>query len=137
MIFFASATLIGYAQTPTTYRLTIDWSYRDMDGKIMSHKVASGNIEEVSRQSFIQNVNRLEDWTLTNAGEQGRGIEKIEELDGLEFEISWDNFTKLDFYKDFPPAHVDLIRWIVQDKVAFDAYGGDLDSLQLNIPIIP
>ena len=57
----------------------------------------------------------------------------------MKLEISGDNFTNHDFYKDFPPAQVDLIRWIVQDKVAIDIYGQMyLDSLQLlNVPYYP
>ena len=138
MIFGVVLTLHSYAQTPTNYRLTIDWSNRDMNGKVLLHRIASGKIVEISRQSFIENTTQLEDWSLTEMSEQGRNTRQIEELDGLKLEISRDNFTNLDFYKDFPPAQVELIRWIVQDKVAFGVYGQMyLDSLQLNVPYYP
>jgi hypothetical protein len=59
-------------------------------------------------------------------------------LDGLKYKIVGDNFTKLDFYKNFPQAHVDIIRWFVQDQVAFNVYGlMFLDSLKLNTPYYP
>lgn len=137
-LFLAVAALQGYTQAPTSYRLTIDWSQRDMDGEVMTHNIASGNIMEISRQSFGENISRLEDWSLTNVSPQKRVLRQLVELEGRKLEIAWDNFTKLDFYKDFPPEQVDLVRWIVQDKIAFDAFAQmHLDSLQLNVPFYP
>jgi hypothetical protein len=138
MIFLAAITLQGYAQVPANYRLTIDWSQRDMDGKVLNHRIADGKIVELSRQSYAENVSQLEDWSLTDVGEQGLNQKQLGELESLKFEIAWDNFTKLDYYKDFPAEHVDLIRWIVQDKFSFDSFAQMyLDSLQLNVPYYP
>jgi len=75
---------------------------------------------------------------VTGISEQGQNKQKIDELDGLNFKIQGDNFTHLDFYKDFPPAHVERIRTFIQDKVTFEAWGlMYLDSLSLNIPFYP
>ena len=70
IIFLGVLTLHGYAQAPTKYQLTIDWSHRDMNGKVLLHRVASGKIVELSQQSFIENTSQLEDWSLTEISEQ-------------------------------------------------------------------
>lgn len=120
------------------YRLTIEWLNKDMNGKLMMHNIASGRIIQLSQKSFVNNTTQLADWNLTEISTQGRNRIKLVELEGLQLKISGDNFTNVDFYKDFPPTRVELIRWIVQDKVAFGVYGQMyLDSLKLNTPYYP
>ena len=78
------------------------------------------------------------DVTLIEIRDSTRNKKELKELEGLKYKIIGDNFTRLDFYKDFPQARVDLIRWFVQDQVAFDVYGlMFLDSLKLNTPFYP
>ncbi len=130
--------LPAHAQAPADYRLTIEWWQRDMDGNVQSHRIADGKIEELSRPSFAENTFRLEDWSMTDAGKPGRAPSPLEKLEGMNLEISYDNFTRSDYYKDFPPEHIELIRWIVQDKFTFDTYAQMYrDSLQLNVPFYP
>ncbi len=126
------------AQGQGAYRLTIEWMQRDPDGRVMSHNIAKGDVSELSRQSIIENRNLINDWSLTKINGQERETTQLAELEGVEFSIVNDNFTKAEYYKDFPPTQVDLMRWIVQDKVTFDMYAYlYADSLQLNVPYYP
>ena len=153
MIIEVVFTLYGYAQTngdehkipeqsspadSANYRMTIDWKFRDLNGGVQTHNITNWKVRQLSQQSYIDNAFQLEDvrWTVIN--EQGQNTRKLDELEGLTFQIQGDNFTKLDFYKDVLPAHVNIFRTFVQDKVGFDVTGQMyLDSLRLNIPFYP
>jgi len=153
MIIGVVFTLHGYAQTNwdeykipkqsssanlANYRMTIDFKRRDLNGKLTVHDIISAKIIQLSQQSFIDNAFQLADVSVTGISEQGQNKQNIEELEGLNFKIQGDNFISLDFYKDFPPAHVERIRTFIQDKVTFEAWGlMYLDSLRLNIPFYP
>jgi len=146
-------TLHGYAQTIgdeqkipkqslpenlANYRMTVDFKRRDLNGRLLVNDIISGKLIQLSQQSPINNAFKLEDVSVTAINEQGQNTQKLEELDGLILKIFGDNFTKLDFYKDFPPKYVERIRTFIQDKVAFDAYGQMyLDSLRLNVLFYP
>ena len=120
------------------YRMTIDIKRRDLNGRLNVHDIISGKIIQLSQQSVVENAFKLADVSVTGISEQGQNKQKIDELDGLSFKIQGDNFTNLDFYKDFPPAHIERIRTFIQDKVTFEAWGlMYLDSLRLNIPFYP
>ena len=146
-------TLHGYAQTNgdeqkipkqsssanlANYRMTVDFKRRDLNGRLNVYDIISGKIIQISQQSVIENAFQLADVSVIGISEQGQSKQNIDELEGLNFKIQGDNFTSLDFYKDFPPAHVERIRTFIQDKVAFEAWGlMYLDSLILNIPFYP
>ena len=120
------------------YRLTIDISEREINGKFIRQLIDSGKIIELSRVSPTDNTFRLEDVSETIINEQGQNTQKLDELEGMAFNIQGDNFAGIDFYKDVPPAQVDLVRMFMQDKVAFEIWGQTyLDSLELNIPFYP
>ena len=47
--------------------------------------------------------------------------------------VRGEDFTKQDFYKNFPKKYLDIIRWLVQDAVAIEIYAWMyFDSLKLN-----
>ncbi|MDR1339500.1 MAG: hypothetical protein LBK58_05565 [Prevotellaceae bacterium] len=146
--------LHGYAQTNgdehkipkqsspanlANYRLTIDVTEREMNGKFLKRNISSGKIIELSRVSIVDNTIQLEDVSATGISEQGQmNTRKLDELEGLNFKILGDNFTSLDFYKNFPPAQTELIRTIIQDRVTFEVWGQMyLDSLRLNTSFHP
>ena len=153
MIFGVILTLQVFAQTnsdeqkipkqpsPTNlanYKMAIDFTNKDLNGSILVHKIIKGKIIQLSQKSPVDNTYQLEDVSLTEISEQGKNTRKLDELERLKIEILGDNFTNSDFYKDYPPAHVEVIRWFVQDKVGLDIYGQMyLDSLRLNIPFYP
>ena len=121
-------------QSPSNYKFTIDWINRNIDGAVIMHNVAIGKLKQALPNDTIQ----MQDITLTEINNNVKNTIRIDELDGLKFKISGDNFTNPDFYKHFPSNRVELIRWFIQDKVAFDTYGQMyLDSLKLNIPFYP
>jgi hypothetical protein len=120
------------------YRLTIDIQERDLNGKLHKQSIDNGKIIELSRVSTIDNTVQLQNVSETVIREQGQNIQKLDKLEGLDFKIMGDNFTRLDFYKNVPPAQVQLVRMFIQDKVTFEAWGQMyLDSLELNIPFYP
>jgi hypothetical protein len=122
------------SKEPLQYRLTIDWSTKDIDGKPNNHYVAIGTLT----QGLENDSTGLSDVTLTEIRDSTRNKLELKELDGLKYKIDKDNFTRLDFYKDFPQAQIELIRWFVQDQIAFKVYGiMFLDSLKLNTPFYP
>ena len=145
--------LSGYAQTngddnkipkqslPTNsanYRLTIDITERNMSGNLLNHNIGNEKIIELSRVSLSENTIQFEDVNITEVSEQGQHTRKLDELEKLSFKIQGDNFTSIDFYKDCPPAQVELIRMFIQDKVTFEVWGQMyLDSLELNVPFYP
>jgi hypothetical protein len=153
MIIGSVFTLYAYAQTNgdenkipkqtssanlANYRLTIDFTEREVNGKLLRHIIDNGKIIELSRVSLIDNTFQLEDVNEVMISEQGQYTRKLDELEGLNFKILGDNFTSLDYYKDVPPAQVELVRMFIQDKVAFEVYGQMyLDSLKLHIPFYP
>lgn len=117
---------------PLFYQLTIEWKNRDYDGKLINHNIAVGKLTK-----DLDN-NSWSDVTLTSISDNSRSEKKLIELEGLNYRITGDNFTKPDFYKDFPQTQVELIHWFVQDQVAFDVYGlMYFDSLELNKPFYP
>jgi hypothetical protein len=122
------------SKEPLRYRLTIDWSNRDIDGMPMNHNVAIG----ILTQGLENDSTELSDVTLTEIGDSTMNKFELKELDGLKYKIDKDNFTRSDFYKSFPQAQIELIRWFVQDQVGFNAYGlMFMDSLILNTPFFP
>ena len=122
------------SQSPLHYRLTIDWINRDIDGKVINHNIAFGKLTQGLQNDTIN----WSDVTLTEIGENTKNTKSLTELNELKYKIIGDNFTKPEFYKDFPPAQIELIRWFVQDQVAFSVYGQMyLDSLKLNVPFYP
>ena len=154
MIIGVVLAFVGYAQTngdehkipkqsfptnPANYRLAIDFKERDTNGKLIKHIIDNGKLVEISKGSLIDNTFRLEDVNKeVIMSEQGKFTRKLEELEGLNFKIQGDNFTNLDFYKNVPPAQVELVRTFIQDKVTFEAWGQMyLDSLSLNVPFYP
>ena len=119
---------------PMHYKLTIDWTNRDIDGNPINHSIAIGELTKAFENDSI----KLSNVTLTEAGGSVTNKQKLKELDGLKYKIDGDNFTKPDFYKDFPQARIDLIRWFVQDQLAFEVYGlMYFDSLKLDTPFYP
>jgi len=146
-------TLFGYAQTnrdehkipkqsspsnTADYQLTIDVIEREINGRLLRNGITNGKIIELSRASPIDYTIHLKDVSKTDKNERGQNTRKLEELEGLNFKILGDNFTILDFYKDCPPAQVELVRTFIQDKVTFEVWGQMyLDSLELNIPFYP
>jgi len=120
------------------YRMTVDVKRGNLNGKLNMHDIISGKIIQLSQQSVVENAFQLADVSVTEINEQGQNKQKMDELEGLNFKIQGDNFTKLDFYKDFPPAHVERVRMLIQDKVTFEVWGlMYLDSLSLNVPFYP
>ena len=145
--------LYGYAQTDGSvplvpgqstsantgnYRLTIDTKFCDLNGRIQSHQITDWKINHLSYLSPVDNSFRLEEVCLTEINGQERNTRKLEDLEGLNVAILNDNFTKADFYKDIPAAHVNKFRTFVQDKVGIavpvQLYIG---SLELNVPFYP
>jgi len=121
-----------------SYRLSVDFTEREINGRLLRRIIENGKIIELSRTAPIENTFQLEDVSRTVINEQGQNTKKLEELEGLNFKILGDNFTSLDYYKDVPPAQVELVRMFIQDKVTFEAWGQMyLDSLELNIPFFP
>lgn len=121
-------------QSPLKYQLAIDWINKDIDGKVIMHNIAVGKLIQAQPNDTVQ----LQDVFLTEISDNGKNTRKVYDLEGLKFKIMGDNFTHPEFYKDFPPSHIELIRWFIQDKVAFEVYGQMyLDSLKLNIPFYP
>jgi hypothetical protein len=120
--------------SPLCYQLTIDMTGRDIDGKVLWHRIADGKLKQI----LPDDTTEFQDVTLTEIVENTKTTNPLTELNGLKYKIEGDNFTKLDFYKDFPPAHVDLIRTFIQDQVGFNVYGQMyLDSLKFNVPLYP
>ena len=114
------------------YRMTIN----STNNRISEISVCK--IIQRSQQSYSDNAFQLADVHRTEISEQGQNTRKLEDLEGLNIKILDDNFTKLDFYKDVPPAHVEYVRMLVQDKFSFDIWGQMyLDSLRLNVPFYP
>ncbi|MDR2511588.1 MAG: hypothetical protein LBC89_03895 [Bacteroidales bacterium] len=146
-------TLHGYAQTNgeeykipkqlspanlANYRMTIDFKRGGLNGKISVHHIIDGKIIQLSQQSPVDNAFQLKDVRVTDISAQGQNTQILNDLEELNFKIQGDNFTRLDFYRDFPPAQVERIRTFIQDKVGFEVYGQMyLDSLKLNIPFYP
>jgi len=153
MIIGAVFTLHCYAQTNrdeqkipkqsspanlANYRMTVDFKRRDLNGNLNVHDIIRGKVLQLSQQSLIDNAFQLTDVSVTSISEKGQNTQNLDELDGLNFKILGDNFTSMDFYKDFPPAQVERIRTFIQDKVTFETWGlMYLDSLKLNIPFYP
>ena len=125
--------------SPTNCRLTIDIQERDINGTLLRQIIDDGTIIELSRISMHDNTFQLKDVShAVTINGQERYTQTFDELEGLNINILGDNFTNLDFYKDCPPAQVDLVRMFIQDKVAFEAWGQVyLDSLELNVPFYP
>jgi hypothetical protein len=100
----------------------------------MSHNVAIGTLTE----GLENDSTKLLDVTLTEIRDNSINKLDLRGLDGLKYKIDKDNFTRLDFYRNFPQAQIELIRWFVQDQVGFNAYGlMFMDSLKLNTPFYP
>ncbi|MDR2956179.1 MAG: hypothetical protein LBV43_13970 [Prevotella sp.] len=124
----------------TKYKWTMELISRDLNKRLPGHSISSGYLIQLSPDNTIQNITfqgtfQLQDVSVIKINGHERNKK---DLDGLKFKIEGDNFTKLDFYKNFPSEHIDLVRTIIQDKVAFEAYGKMyLDSLKFNVPFYP
>lgn len=120
--------------SPLSYKLTIDWENRDIDGGLLNHNVADATFTKGLENDSIVWTNVV----LTSINDNVRNENKLTELEGLKYKIIGDNFTKPDFYNAFPQKHIDLIRWLVQDQFAIDVYGlMYFDSLKFNKPFTP
>jgi hypothetical protein len=116
----------------------MDITSRDLNGNLLAHNITSAMIIQQSYQSTIDQTFQVRDVKFTDKNEQGQNTRQLNELEGLNFTILGDNFTKLDFYKGVPSGHIEKVRMIMQDVVGIEApvmmY---LDSLELNIPFYP
>jgi hypothetical protein len=98
----------------------------------MNHSIAVVKL----MRGLPNDTTQLQDMTLTEIIGETKDTKNLTEVNGLKYKLEGDNFTKLDFYKDFPP--IEILRNIIQDQVGFDVYGQMyLDSLRLNIPFYP
>jgi hypothetical protein len=80
----------------------MDWINRDLDGKVMNHSIAVVKL----MRGLPNDTTQLQDVTLTEIIGEAKSTRDLTQLDGLKYKIEGDNFTKFDFYKDFPPNEI-------------------------------
>jgi hypothetical protein len=115
--------------TTQTYNVTLHWNNRDIDGASINDNIVTAKYT----RGFEDGSVTWNDVKLTNIKDGNAHAVQLIKLDGLRYNTRGNNFTKQEFYNNFPQEHVDLIRWFVQDAAALEVYGWMyFDSLKLN-----
>lgn len=117
-----------------TYLVTIEWKNRDIDGNLFNHYSVKAKYSKGLEDDYV----KWNDVEITEFKDTNEIVNSLNELENLTYKIEEDNFTKEEFYKNFPQQNLDLIRWFVQDAVGIETYGlMYFDSLKLNEVFYP
>jgi len=116
------------------YLVTIEWKNRDLDGNLFNHYSVQAKYTKGLENDYVI----WNDVEMTEFKDTIAMVNALPELDNLTYKIEGDNFTKEEFYKNFPQQNLDLIRWFVQDAVGIETYGlMFFDSLKFNQVLYP
>lgn len=119
---------------PQIYKFNLHWINRDLDGNMINNSTVIAEYTRGLEDNSVKWDNVINTYLIDSIKYE----KQLTELNGLTYKIIGDNFTKQDFYKDFPKGNIDLIRWFVQDAVGLEAFAWMyFDSLKLNQILYP
>jgi len=117
--------------SPQNYNVSIHWINRDIDGNLINNSIVTAKYSRGFEDGSVE----WDDVRLTDIRDTTKNEKQLTELNGLTYKIIGDNFTKQEFYNNFPKEgmDIDIIRWFVQDAVAIEVYGWMyFDNLKVN-----
>lgn len=119
---------------PQIYKFNLHWINRDLDGNMINNSTVTAEYTRGLEDNSVKWDKVINTFLIDSI----RYEKQLTDLNGLTYKIIGDNFTKQEFFNNFPQENIELIRWFVQDAVGLEAFAWMyFDSLKLNQVFYP
>jgi hypothetical protein len=119
---------------PQNYKFALRWINRDIEGNLINNSIVTAKYTRALEDGSV----RWDKVLQIDIIDSVKYEKQLTQLDGLTYKIIGDNFTKQEFYDNFPKNNIELIRWFVQDGVTIEIFAWMyFDSLRLNQTFYP